>query len=68
MTAVATVFIAFCIVMVVVQMVRARTHGPRVRWLPRRWRPRVSDYYRRRGWSDPYDSDGNRVSWWRKTQ
>ena len=68
MTALVIVLVGFCIVMVIVQLARARTHGPRVRWLPRRWQPQVNAYYRRRGWPEPYDSNGNRLSWWRETK
>lgn len=55
----------FAIVMVAIQLVRARRYGPRVKWIPRRWRPRVNNYYRQHGWREPYDAQGNRRSWWR---
>jgi hypothetical protein len=58
-------FIAFVIAMVVVQFLRARTYGPRVRWFPRRLRPRVNDLYRRHGWREPYDENLDRHDWWR---
>jgi len=68
MGVVVSVFIVFVVVMVLIQIGRARTHGPRVKWIPRRWRPRVNDYYQRHGWPEPYDSEGTRLSWWRKSE
>lgn len=34
--------------------------GPAVNWVPRQFRQRVNDRYRRHGWVEPYDEDGNR--------
>jgi len=68
MTALVAVFVVICVAMVVLQVVRAQTHGPMVNWIPRRWRPHVNEYYRRKGWPQPYDEEGNRLSWWRKTE
>ena len=58
-------FWVFAVTMVVIQTIRARKYGPTVNWIPKRWRPWVNDYYRRHGWREPYDAEGNRRNWWR---
>jgi hypothetical protein len=34
--------------------------GPQVNWIPRAMRGRVNESYRKHGWDEPYDADGNR--------
>jgi hypothetical protein len=57
-------FFVFAVVMVVQQVARSREHGPQVLWLPKFVRPRVNEYFRGRGWPEPYDDVGRRRDWW----
>ena len=50
-------FMAVGIVVSVTQMPR---RGPAVRWVPPRWRSAMNDWYRSRGWEEPYDDMGNK--------
>lgn len=59
------VFVGLAAIVVVIQIIRSRKYGPRVNWIPRRWRVNLNHWYERHGWSAPYDEAGNKQPWWR---
>jgi hypothetical protein len=44
-------------------LVRLRPGGPglAVAWVPKSLRPRLNGFYRRHGWPEPYDDNGDRA-------
>jgi hypothetical protein len=53
---------AFMIVCLVLSVYRLRRGGPgpAMNYLPRSLRPMANAYYRRMGWQEPFDVDGDR--------
>lgn len=54
-------FLAFAVASIACALVQIRRRGPRVGWVPSRWRERVNKWYVGQGWPAPYDRDGNKV-------
>jgi hypothetical protein len=54
--------VAFMVVCVALSVYRMRRNGPgpAVNYVPRALRPRFNAYYRRNGWQEPFDAEGNR--------
>jgi len=59
------VFLGFAVCVVVAQFIRRHKYGPRVHWVPHRWRASLNQRYERHGWRPPYDEVGNKLRWWR---
>ncbi len=58
----AYIVIAFMVVCFMLSIYRMRRNGPgpAVNYVPKAFRPRLNAYYRRNGWQEPFDAEGNR--------
>jgi len=58
------IVIAFIVVLAAISIFRMRRGGPgpAVNYVPRGMRGRLNSAYRRKGWQEPFDHEGNRSS------
>jgi hypothetical protein len=58
------IVIAFIVVLAAISVFRMRRGGPgpAVNYVPQRMRGRLNSAYRREGWQEPFDDEGNRSS------
>ncbi len=61
-------FVIPCAILVafgfVASVIRYRKRGPAVGYVPRRWRPKVNEWFSGHGWDKPYDENGETKPRW----
>lgn len=55
-------FTYFVVIVVIVILIRLRPGGPgpAANYIPAALRPKLNAFYRRFGWQEPFDAEGNR--------
>ena len=57
----AVVAVALVVIVAAVRMRRGGP-GPAVNWVPKKFRGSLNSVYRKRGWTAPYDDNGEKTS------